>query len=187
MPRRVHRRRDGAAADRRAGRRTFATRTDDGPKDKIIFYGGADAPTAFLGGNTFMSRFAEVVLLAAEANTVMSPLTQENDGTRPWNNIFVPIESQWPGSFGLGWAAEFTHRRHWDGLLEYLESMAWPRPETVQVLIHDEGDDCFGLWMMFDGKLVEVSLPRTERESYSSSTSSEVSNLYRTDGSTPPD
>lgn len=93
----------------------------------------------------------------------MAPLTRENDGSRPWENLFVPIESQWPGTFGRGWAAEFTHQRHWVHLLEHLESLAWPRPESLQVLIHDEEDDCFGLWMMYDGKLVEVSLPRTER------------------------
>ncbi|MEU7776087.1 hypothetical protein AB0C44_32630 [Micromonospora taraxaci] len=88
-----------------------------------------------------MSRIAEVVVLAADAHEVMAPLTQDNDGTRPWHNIFVPIESQWAGTFGRGWAAEFTHRRHWAKLLEYLEAVPWPRPETVQVLIHDEEDD----------------------------------------------
>jgi len=133
-----------------------------------------------------MSRIAELVLLADEADDVMAPLTRENDGTRPWNNVFVPIESQWPGSFGRGWAAEFTQRHHWAHLLEYLQSLAWPRPETVQVLIHDEGDDCFGLWMMYDGELVEVPLPRTKREiepnSLTGRESTEISNLYRTDG-----
>ncbi|MFI9106552.1 hypothetical protein ACIGXA_39255 [Streptomyces fildesensis] len=33
----------------------------------------------------------------------------------------------------------------------------------MQVLIHDEEDDCFGLWMIHDGALVEVPLPRTQR------------------------
>ncbi|MGW4498136.1 hypothetical protein ACWENR_05885 [Micromonospora sp. NPDC004336] len=132
-----------------------------------------------------MSRFAEVVVLAADAHDVMAPLTRDNDGTRPWNNIFVPIESQWPGSFGGGWAAEFTHRRHWAHLLEYLQLLPWPRPETVQVLIHDEEDDCFGLWMMYDGKLVEVALPRTERyvaqDPWTGEDSTEISYLHRTD------
>ncbi|MEU2426316.1 hypothetical protein ABZ619_35795 [Streptomyces sp. NPDC007851] len=48
-------------------------------------------------------------------------------------------------------------------LLEDLESQPWPSPHSVQVLIHDEEDDCFGLWMMHDGRLVEVPLPRTSR------------------------
>lgn len=49
------------------------------------------------------------------------------------------------------------------GLLRDLESLPWPHPGSVQVLIHDQDDDCFGLWMMHDGKLVEVPLPRTQR------------------------
>jgi hypothetical protein len=49
------------------------------------------------------------------------------------------------------------------GLLACLESLPWPRPGSVQVLIHDEEDDCFGLWMIHDGKLEEVALPRTQR------------------------
>ncbi|WP_211364345.1 hypothetical protein [Micromonospora palomenae] len=136
-----------------------------------------------------MSRFAEVVVLAADAHEVMAPLTHDNDGTRPWNNTFVPIESQWPGTFGRGWAAEFTHRHHWAELLEYLQALPWPRPETVQVLIHDEEDDCFGLWMLYDGKLIEVPLPRTERyieqSPPSGSCSSDISYLHRTDSALP--
>ncbi|MFJ9690906.1 hypothetical protein [Kitasatospora sp. NPDC101183] len=31
------------------------------------------------------------------------------------------------------------------------------------MLIHDEEDDCFGLWMVHDGRLVEIPLPRTRR------------------------
>ena len=125
-----------------------------------------------------MSRFAEIVVLADSAVGVMEPLTKENDGTRPWNNVFVPIESQWPGSFGLGWAIEFTHRHHWTDLLAYLQALPWPRPESVQVLIHDEEDDCFGLWMLIDGEFTEVSLPRTKREVYGDPP---TSYLYRTD------
>lgn len=120
-----------------------------------------------------MSRIAEVIVLADEGHAVMEPLTRENDGSRPWNNLFVPIESQWPGTFGRGWAAEFTHRHHWAQLLDHLQSAPWPRPETVQVLIHDEEDDCFGLWMLHDGAFVEITLPRTRREG---------GNLSRTDG-----
>ncbi|MFG2847027.1 hypothetical protein ACGF12_28215 [Kitasatospora sp. NPDC048296] len=33
----------------------------------------------------------------------------------------------------------------------------------MQVLIHDEEDDCFGLWMMRDGVLAEVPLPGYRR------------------------
>ncbi|MGW0555712.1 hypothetical protein ACWDZ6_16080 [Streptomyces sp. NPDC002926] len=30
-------------------------------------------------------------------------------------------------------------------------------------MLHDEDDDCFGLWMFQDSALVEVSIPRTQR------------------------
>lgn len=109
-----------------------------------------------------MSRFAEVIVLALDAEEVMEPLTR-NDEERSWRGRFVPIQSQWVGSFGIGWATEFERMRSRSGLLRYLESLPWPRPESVQVLIHDEEDDCFGLWMIHDGRLVEIPLPRVER------------------------
>ncbi|MFB8277935.1 hypothetical protein [Nocardia colli] len=56
-------------------------------------------------------------------------------------------------------------RNTW-GLLSYLEALAWPHPSSVQVLIRDEEDDCFELWMIYDGKLTEVPLPRTQRDQY---------------------
>jgi hypothetical protein len=109
-----------------------------------------------------VSRFAEVVVLALDADEVMGPLTRD-DEERTWQGRFVPIQSQWAGSFGIGWATEFQRMRPRSGLLKHLESLPWPRPESVQVLIHDQDDDCFGLWMIHDGKLVEVPLPRTQR------------------------
>ncbi|WP_234535458.1 hypothetical protein [Streptomyces shenzhenensis] len=105
-----------------------------------------------------MSRFAEVIVLASSAEEVMEPLTQP-DPARKWHGQFADIGH---GMFG-GWAIEFTRRSNWVGLLEDLESQPWPSPHSVQVLIHDEEDDCFGLWMMHDGRLVEVPLPRTSR------------------------
>ncbi|UGQ11628.1 hypothetical protein LO772_33460 [Yinghuangia sp. ASG 101] len=109
-----------------------------------------------------MSRFAEVVVLALDADEVMEPLTRD-DPARTWYGRFVPIESQWGGSFGCGWAVEFERMRNRTGLLRHLESLPWPRPGSVQVLIHDQDDDCFGLWMLRDGRLVEVPLPHTQR------------------------
>ncbi|NYF59991.1 hypothetical protein [Micromonospora purpureochromogenes] len=54
------------------------------------------------------------------------------------------------------------------------------------MLIHDEEDDCFGLWMLYDGRLVEVPLPRTERyvghDPWTGESSTEISYLYRADG-----
>ena len=114
------------------------------------------------GDTAPMSRYAEVIVLALYADEVMEPLTRE-DEERSWRGHFVPIESQWSGSFGFGWAMEFERVRARGGLLKDLESLAWPYPGSVQVLIHDQDDDCFGLWMLHDGKLVEVDLPHTRR------------------------
>lgn len=110
-----------------------------------------------------MSRNAEVVVIAADAAAVMEPLTRPDD-SREWHQCFQPI--------GAGildaWAVEFW-RHNWHGLLAHLESLPWPNPHSVQVLIHDEEDHCFGLWMLYDGKLVEVPLPRTRREPFDAS------------------
>ncbi|MGW3247533.1 hypothetical protein [Streptomyces sp. NPDC001070] len=105
-----------------------------------------------------MSRFAEVIVLASDAEEIMEPLTRL-DHCGGWDGKFVDIGH---GMFG-GWAIEFVRRSRWIGLLEHLESLPWPSPHSVQVLIHDEEDECFGLWMMHDGQLVEVPLPRTRR------------------------
>lgn len=43
-----------------------------------------------------------------------------------------------------GWMVEFNRVRPRSGLLRHLESLEWPYPASVQVLIHDEEDDCFG-------------------------------------------
>lgn len=47
--------------------------------------------------------------------------------------------------------------------LKDLEALPWNSPQCVQVMLHDEEDDCFGLWMFRDGKRVELRLPGTER------------------------
>lgn len=101
-----------------------------------------------------MSRIAEVIVLASSAEEIMEPLTRQ-DRNRKWSGQFAAA--------GHGWVAEFMRRSSWVGLLEDLESQPWPSPHSVQVLIHDEEDDCFGMWMMHDGRLVEVPLPRTSR------------------------
>lgn len=108
-----------------------------------------------------MSRLAEVIVLALDAHEVMEPLTRD-DEERTWRGRFTPVDTTW-GTFNHGWAMEFGNMRPRSGLLKHLESLPWPRPESVQVLIHDEEDDCFGLWMIHAGKLVEVSLPHTRR------------------------
>ncbi|WNO73380.1 hypothetical protein [Streptomyces sp. AM8-1-1] len=104
-----------------------------------------------------MSRIAQVIVLAAYEDEVMEPLTRWDD-SRSWKGTFEPL-----GLFVGGWVIEFHRERPRSGLLKHLGSLPWTNPGGVQVLIHDEEDDCFGLWMIHDGRLVEVSLPRTQR------------------------
>ncbi|MFC6011375.1 hypothetical protein [Nocardia lasii] len=47
--------------------------------------------------------------------------------------------------------------------MKHLEGLDWPDPYSVQVMIRDEEDDCFGLWMLLDGKLREIPLMSTVR------------------------
>ncbi|MFE2721809.1 hypothetical protein [Kitasatospora sp. NPDC059327] len=100
---------------------------------------------------------AQVIVLATYADEVMEPLTRP-DESRAWRGEFTPLDL-----FVGGWVIEFERMRPRSGLLEHLASLPWPNPAQVQVLIHDEEDDCFGLWMIHDGTLVEVPLPRTQR------------------------
>ncbi|WP_051797531.1 hypothetical protein [Streptomyces sp. NRRL S-337] len=129
-----------------------------------------------------MSRIAEVIVLAQDADEVMEPLTRYDD-SRTWKGVFHEMSPG--GNYGFGWGAEFVRLRSRSGLLRHLESLPWPRPETVQVLIHDEEDDCFGLWMIHDGKLVEIPLPRTRRGfwsgPYDDAYAPDPGVLYRTD------
>ncbi|MFE5509688.1 hypothetical protein ACFQ9J_03595 [Streptomyces sp. NPDC056529] len=107
-----------------------------------------------------MSGDAEVIVLARWSEEVMEPLTQD-DPERTWRGRFVPIEGQW--GYEFGWTLEFEKMRGRQGLLGHLESLPWPHPHTVQVLLRDQDDDCFGLWMLQEDRLVEVTIPRTER------------------------
>lgn len=114
-----------------------------------------------------MSRFAEVIVLARDAEKVMEPLTRP-DLEREWHQCFTRIDDSLFSGAGTGsqecyaWVIQFI-RLNWRGLLAHLESLPWPDPHSVQVLVHDEEDDCFGLWMIYDGKLTEVTLPHTSR------------------------
>jgi hypothetical protein len=123
-----------------------------------------------------VSRFAEVIVIARDAEEIMKPLTRPDD-KRKWYQVFNPIyerefdviagssNPEFPPKESTGsfmWIIQFE-RANWRDLLPHLESLQWPDPYSVQVLIHDEEDDCFGLWMIYDGKLVEVHLPRTVR------------------------
>ncbi|WP_030162965.1 hypothetical protein, partial [Streptomyces sp. NRRL S-244] len=129
-----------------------------------------------------MSRFAEVIVLARNAEEVMEPLTR-SDKSREWHQRFTRIDdgmfygSRVPSKECYAWVIQFM-RHNWHGLLPHLESLPWPNPESVQVLVRDEEDSCFGLWMIYGGSLVEVSLPHTKREPYAASI---TGHLARTD------
>jgi len=136
-----------------------------------------------------MSRFAEVIVIARDAEEIMAPLTRHDD-QREWYQCFKPVYERHFGAHSMSvpsrsdspacfmWIIEFE-RLNWRGLLSHLESLSWPDPTSVQVLIHDEEDDCFGLWMMYDGALVEVPLPRAVRTPFERASVTGV--LTRTD------
>jgi hypothetical protein len=116
-----------------------------------------------------MSRDTEIIVLAKDAEDMMASLDTEEFAHGWGGKRFTPIDD---GAFygdGRGsalcymWIIQFT-RQNWSGFLEYLEGLSWPRPESVQVLLRDQDDDCFGLWMIYNGKLKEVHLPGTERK-----------------------
>lgn len=79
-------------------------------------------------------------MLARHADEVMEPLTRQ-DTERTWRGHFVPVAGQW--GFDFGWASELGKERARAGLLKHLESLPWPYPGTVQVLLRDQDDDCF--------------------------------------------
>lgn len=88
---------------------------------------------------------------------------EDADDSRRWHQTFIAIDDtkfsgagfQYRSAECYAWVIQFS-RNTWGGLLAYLEALPWPRPESVQVLVRDEEDDCFGLWMIYDGKLTEV-------------------------------
>ncbi|MFI5672836.1 hypothetical protein [Streptomyces sp. NPDC051704] len=97
-----------------------------------------------------MSRMAQAIVLARYEDEVMEPLTRP-DEARTWHGCFVQI----PWFVGC-WHIEFERSNRRRGVLEDLESLPWNEPACVQVMLHDEDDDLFGLWMFRRGVLVEV-------------------------------
>ncbi|MFC9394191.1 hypothetical protein ACFTWS_13665 [Streptomyces sp. NPDC057027] len=130
-----------------------------------------------------MSRYTEVIVLARGAEEVMEPLTRP-DEDREWHQCFTRVDdnmfggSRMPSQECYAWVIQFG-RAIWDGLLSHLESLPWPDPFSVQVLVRDEEDDCFGLWMLYDGRLSEVPLPHTRREPFFSSVTGVLSRSDR--------
>ncbi|MDX3433560.1 hypothetical protein OG810_35395 [Streptomyces sp. NBC_01693] len=104
-----------------------------------------------------MSRMAQVIVWARYEDEVMEPLTRP-DEARTWHGCFVQI--RW---FVGGWHIEFERWNGRRGVLKDLESLPWNDPACVQVMLHDEDDDLFGLWMFRGGSLVEVDILGTQR------------------------
>ena len=129
-----------------------------------------------------MSRDVEIIVLASEAEAVMEPLTR-SDPNRAWGERFSRIDNSFFSGSRAGsdrcyaWTIQFNRPR-WRELLSHLESLPWPDPYSVQVLIHDQDDSCFSLWMLYEGQLSEVPLPHTTRKPFSDLP---IGVLHRTD------
>ncbi|MFI6475278.1 hypothetical protein ACIBL5_34075 [Streptomyces sp. NPDC050516] len=121
--------------------------------------------------------------MAKDAEEVMGSLTRPDDN-REWHQCFTRVDDgMFDGNRMLSqecyaWGIQFI-RLNWRGLLAHLESLPWPDPHSVQVLVRDEEDSCFGLWMIYNGRLVEVPLPHTKREPFQGNSVTGV--LTRTD------
>ena len=84
-----------------------------------------------------VSRFAEVIVIARDAEQIMEPLTRP-DANREWHQCFKPVYGRYFGAPSLSdstacfmWIIEFW-RMNWQGLLSHLESLSWPDPASVQ-------------------------------------------------------
>ncbi|MET7585101.1 hypothetical protein AB0J30_37225 [Streptomyces microflavus] len=44
-----------------------------------------------------------------------------------------------------------------------LQQLPWKCPHSVQLLLHNENDALFGMWILLDGHWLEVPIPRTTR------------------------
>ncbi|MFD7229271.1 hypothetical protein [Streptomyces sp. NPDC059881] len=59
-------------------------------------------------------------------------------------------------------AGTFNHLNA-EKLRRTLQALPWRCPHAVQLLLHNENDALFGVWMLLDGDWAEVTLPRTVR------------------------
>ena len=113
-----------------------------------------------------MSRITEVIIVAPYERVAMEPLTRL-DESRAWYGYFNLIDrSLWETSGKASpcrvWVGAFNHLER-SALLTDLAALPWHNPQEVQVLIHDEEDSCFGMWMIVGGDLIEVQLPMRVR------------------------
>lgn len=123
-----------------------------------------------------MSRTTDVLISADAQEAAMAPLTHRDRG-RGLSGAFAlitgPDADRYRVQDGKGptsdiWVGTFNHLDR-PALLADLEQLPWTCPHTVQVLVRDDQDDCFGLWTLVDGRLREVPLPATRCDPYGSS------------------
>src|ERR1700712_3208676 len=84
----------------------------------------------------------------------MKPLTTSS-GARRWSGCFVGRSIVASGDWVTDdrqawyddWVGAFNHLRRRE-LLSDLAGLAWTRPDSVQVLILGQDDECWGLWML---------------------------------------
>jgi hypothetical protein len=96
---------------------------------KTLVPGENGSPETSLGGILpDMSRFAEVIVLARNAEAVMEPLTRP-EPDREWFQCFTPVDDGVFYGTGSGsreyymWVIQFW-RHNWRNLLSHLESLS---------------------------------------------------------------
>jgi hypothetical protein len=113
-----------------------------------------------------LSNVTNVMVLAFGEALAMSPVV-ESDEERVWNGRFNNVTTGAANQLwivnGKGpecdvWVAALNHLRRL-ALLQDLSSLSWETPHMTQVLIRGQDDDCWGLWMIQAGVLVEIALP----------------------------
>jgi hypothetical protein len=117
-----------------------------------------------------MSNVTNVIVMASVFDVpTLAPLTKR-DPARLWRGQLATITDDdmnlsddfWVQD-GKGpechvWVGAFNHF-HRRAFLDDLAQLAFKEPESLQVLIKAQEDDCFGLWMMAGRNLCEVPLP----------------------------
>ncbi len=98
----------------------------------------------------------------------------EAEGVAPVDPVGHPLplggavgEELWGGSEALSvsvWG-EVTNHMHWGRFLERVASAGWQDPERLQLLVKDDGDPYFRMYMVRDGSLRNV-VPEPAREGY---------------------
>lgn len=117
-----------------------------------------------------MSNVTNVLVLTAGYETAMAALTERREGVA-WTGYFGDLgrepaaelwghDGKWPEC--RVWAGAFNHLNR-PALLQELQELPWRNRDSVQVLIRGQDDDCWGLWMFVEGRLVEVDLPGATR------------------------